>query len=571
MRRVLELLSSLISISLEEEILGSTKKSILQRLLSIITHQAAQALVKPAFKCLECFLSKGSISSNELIRTYQDQILIIRSRLVTHVEEFPTNSQWDSLISEVFGWMTLPDVSPAAGKFLVTLFRELRRMSTDSDTRGIDHTILWQRWIRRGLSKNPGTLENVKNYLFPPLFKLDRPGSVSFLEDLSKQKPISGLHNEELDAHSLLQLAAIEVGKKSGLVEEPSKHSCSFYDIVPLIHVGIINFQKTSKTGLSCIVLEEDSVGALLTHASDTVRSLAFSVLVCSSSSIRPFSPKTLDILKSHMWILYADTDAKFRNDVLSNTKHMIERLRGATAYLGRECGNLSSLSASDQASNFPQQQQNEEALDVTRNLLQSHEAFVEWFLGFLAGELIPTSSYQRHITTLKAIIILLQSGIAGHESLIISNKNADNATVWPYTIEFFTPGMLRLLLDLVMDPFEDVRSSATALLKIAPPNVFADQYLGQSGQFNHRPLDLLMDFISRAKDISKRTGRADYADGLARSYELLYSLLRSSEARIELLEELVDDLGLKIQVAEHDLAQAVSEAPIHGNFAALK
>ena len=222
MRQVLELLSSLLSLSQEKEGVCSAKEFIIQRLLSIITHQAAQPLVKPAFKSLECFLGKGTVSTDDLILVYQEKIPLKKSSLGLRVDDSPSDSPLDSLISEVFGWMTLPDVSPAAGKFLVTLFGELRKVSADADNGSTVHTILWQRWIRRGLSKNPETLENVKNYLFPPLFKLDRPGSISFLKDLSKQKSILELRTEESNAHSLLQLAAIEVGKKIGLVEEPS-------------------------------------------------------------------------------------------------------------------------------------------------------------------------------------------------------------------------------------------------------------------------------------------------------------------------------------------------------------
>jgi hypothetical protein len=38
------------------------------------------------------------------------------------------------------------------------------------------------------------------------------------------------MKDQEMDAHSLLRLAAIETGKKAGLVEEPSKYPpfCNF-------------------------------------------------------------------------------------------------------------------------------------------------------------------------------------------------------------------------------------------------------------------------------------------------------------------------------------------------------
>lgn len=225
MRQVIELLASLISSNPDEEVSAAVKEAILRRLFSIITHQSAQPLVKPAFKSLECFLGKGTISTDALIGCYEKHVSSNKSGDAVGLDRI---CSWDSFISEVFEWLTLPDISPAAGKFIVTLFGKLRKDLGGSQGSVADHTMLWQRWIRNGLSKDPEALENTKNYLFPPLFKLDRSGSLLFLGELNSQGPISGLKIQDSNAHSLLQLAAIEVGKKSGLVEEPSKYESRF-------------------------------------------------------------------------------------------------------------------------------------------------------------------------------------------------------------------------------------------------------------------------------------------------------------------------------------------------------
>jgi hypothetical protein len=153
------------------------------------------------------------------------------------------------------------------------------------------------------------------------------------------------------------------------------------------------------------------------------------------------------------------------------------------------------------------------------------------------------------------------------------------------------------------MDPFEDVRGSATNVLKLASPCHFvirseelsedvlstrsAEPTLGNNTQVTADlpvienvsadsnsigySLKLLKAFIKQAEEASKRTGRADYADGVARSYELLYGLLPSADLRIGLVSHLVNELELKVDIAERNLGQAVVEAPVHGNFAALK
>jgi len=219
MRQVLELVASLINQNPDKEISKSVKDSILERNLAIIGHRGAQPFVKFAFKSLECLLAKGTISAQELIDAYS--VEGGRSQTPRENSSNTVGLLWDSLVEESFDWMGLPDVSPAAGKFLVTVFRQLKKIEGSSAI-GDDHVASWQRWIRSGLTKDPEALENVKTYLFPPLFKLDRPASLQFLEQLNCQSPNSSDQGQEMDAQALLRLAAMEVGKKSGLVEDPS-------------------------------------------------------------------------------------------------------------------------------------------------------------------------------------------------------------------------------------------------------------------------------------------------------------------------------------------------------------
>jgi hypothetical protein len=209
--------ASLLARHPDKRVSGNIKEAFLIRLVSILTHQAAQPLVKPAFKALDLFLAKGALSPKELLKAYE------RSIAPEPSDDYPkpeTLASWDRLISNLFDWMIFPDISPGAGKCLVTLFRQVQNIPEANIP---DNTLLWQRWIRNGLDKEPEALENVKNHLFPPLFIFDRPGSMKFLEALNKQTPLSDLKcRRELNAHMLLQLAAIEAGKKAGLVEEPS-------------------------------------------------------------------------------------------------------------------------------------------------------------------------------------------------------------------------------------------------------------------------------------------------------------------------------------------------------------
>jgi hypothetical protein len=601
MRQVLELLISLIVLNPDNKASSDVKMAILEQVLSIITHQAAQPLVKPAFKVLECFLNKDAISVKELSEIYGgSKFAENRTYIQCNFQKVRDPDLWHLFVYAVFEWMSLPDTSPAAGKLLVTLFQKLRAVSADNKISGNEtYTILWQNWIRNGLIRHPDSLENIKNYLFPPLFKLDKVGSLNFLQDLKREQHFEDLESKESDAQAFLFLSAMEVGKKSGLVDEPSKSevlqiSNSLTPLDELLSQGVAKVR-------SFVILPEDGVRRFLSHKAGNVRSAAFSVLVSSISSTRPFPLATFNLLRLNLGLLYSDTDAKVRNEVLSNTKHMIGRIKGAMSVLTRNID----LRQRKHNQLLQQNSEHQDFANISSQeamILQEHEDFILWYQDFLMNELIPTASYQRHITALKAIQLLVDSGI-----LIPQNKTPSHSlvnaekTLLP---SVFNRKLVRLLLDLVMNPFEDVRAAATQLLKLVPESCFAQQHefsahmdsqvssrfentpnysvgdtldgiptnAGGKERFqNHKVPGIIKYFIQKAETASRRTGRADLADGVARAYELIYCLQTTDEARLDLLEDLVSDLEKKVVVAEKDLVQAVLLAPIHGQFAALR
>jgi hypothetical protein len=248
MRQVIELLVMLISVNPEKSSAEMVKAEILQRLLSIISHQSAQPLVKPAFKAMECLLSKGTLSAKDVLQAYDNPSKMYRTRMAAEGHSNDTSSKI-SFVSSVFDWMSLPDTAPSAGKLLVTFFQMLRKSTTQGKAEDTaSQTLLWQQWIRQGLTKYPDSLENIKNYLFPPLFKFDRSGSLDFLRGLSQDGQLKVAGNSGTDVQALLFLAAVEVGKKLGLVDEASACSYDNGSVVKLTrdrHLGI--FQRGSQ------------------------------------------------------------------------------------------------------------------------------------------------------------------------------------------------------------------------------------------------------------------------------------------------------------------------------------
>jgi hypothetical protein len=73
------------------------------------------------------------------------------------------------------------------------------------------------------LTQNPEILEDIKNYVLAPMFKTDRHASLKLLEMFNESHALTAVNHEMTDQGVLLQLATLELGKKYGLVEEPSK------------------------------------------------------------------------------------------------------------------------------------------------------------------------------------------------------------------------------------------------------------------------------------------------------------------------------------------------------------
>lgn len=280
-------------------------------------------------------------------------------------------------------------------------------------------------------------------------------------------------------------------------------------------------------------------------------------MLISTNTSTKPFSFTTLNLLKENLSILYADTDAKVRNEVLSNTKHMIERLRDSNAVLVR------AVKPNTQNDTYNGGDTNVVSHDSDK-ALHAQQQFLDWYKSFLAGELVPTASYQRHITSLKAFLILLSAGAKSKHRTIDPSEMSVSS--------YFNPLFTRLLLDLLADPFEDVRTTATTILKLAPVTSFLHcaQSIKERTTGAIVGPQLLQDFLARVERASQKTGRADLADAVARANELLFTFNNRS-AQIKYLDSMVSKLKKMVSLAETNFAAAVANVSIHEQFSGLR
>jgi len=283
-----------------------------------------------------------------------------------------------------------------------------------------------------------------------------------------------------------------------------------------------------------------------------------------------------LKSLKRNLSHLHTDTDANFRRELLGYTQKLFDRLRGSMSSLAR-------LKRKGDASNHEQvivsvscfQSGKCVSLGSTGDPLRVPLNFIIWYIGFLKWELRSTSSYQRRITALRALIIVLKSGLDPRVSHHHLSRSAKGQIRWPYGLQIWDHRFIRELLDLVLDPFDDIRSASASILELCLNS--------SSAQDKALIMAILPQFISRAENAMLRTGRADQADGLARAYSLLFSQsprhpigMQEPEnsgptAQMNIVLRIVDQLEETIEVAQNDMSLAVEGRPVHGIFAALR
>lgn len=193
------------------------KKHVLETLVSIVARKSSRQLTKSGLQCLDHFLNKRAVDLADVFVTYKD--------VEPSVADLPNSSLWRSFAFQLFSWMELTYVCPLAGKCLVHIFRGLDKVAIDKSSPDLAGFTLemWQEWLQDALTQRPDILEDIKNYVLSPIFKTDRDASLRLLGVFNKSQALTAADQDLADQGILLQLATLELGKKYGLVEEPSK------------------------------------------------------------------------------------------------------------------------------------------------------------------------------------------------------------------------------------------------------------------------------------------------------------------------------------------------------------
>jgi len=216
LRLVLDFLAISSSQNPYPEVGRSVRESILQTLVSIITRKYPRLLIKSGLQCLDHLLTKQAIQLEDISRKYRE--------MGPSLDGSPDLSLWRSLVFHLFSWMELSYVGPLTGKCIVHIFRGLHDGKARGKTHELDDPIdLWLSWIQDGVVRSPGILEDIRNYVLVPIFKNDKSSALALLQIFNRSEPLATSDRVLTDQTFMLQLAALELGKRFGLVEEPSK------------------------------------------------------------------------------------------------------------------------------------------------------------------------------------------------------------------------------------------------------------------------------------------------------------------------------------------------------------
>lgn len=210
-RRLLVTLTGLLLQQPEEDV----KCSLIHRSLSIavgaICKKGGTAPIKPAVQILEELLSKGLVSSYDIVYSTTKEFVSLDEkawsyRAAEEEKAEPSGMTWnrsvEAFTSSMLEWVIHPDCAPAVSKFLPRFFRSLQVHDNEESSQNIVSSArdppLWIKPVKETLERNPGLLETFGNYVLPGLLSLSDSDALAFLQTL----PIEDIRNGYTGSHS---------------------------------------------------------------------------------------------------------------------------------------------------------------------------------------------------------------------------------------------------------------------------------------------------------------------------------------------------------------------------------
>jgi hypothetical protein len=525
---------------------------VLSRLFKHLHNRSSRGKVKPSLQIITILLSKRILSAEKLVNS-----LTIEES--DHgLWKYPIEEKVGLFLQDLFYWAQFHELAPSVGQIASHICSELCKTRPSRSDQLVS---LWIRPLLDQLRKTPEALSRFKSHVFPELFQSNLDHYKLFLEELGldfvspyeacwKDTNFEEAQNNHFDNELLF--VTLQVGKEIGLVLET--------DMTTRWRFAKTNEaldQRMDENDLpqdGKIRIETQALCRLFFHTSSTARLAGLSLLVTSISTTKPFSTKALKGLKKGLPTLFIEQDAKIRQDMLALISHMIDRIKAAVFKLNQSTQRLQVTRSSASLDEAQLQQY----------VVDEHKDFLRWLTHMIPFQLYPEAGYQRHIFALKLLNILVKSEI--DPSIEPMPKAQIKGNSLGLSVNVFTTILDRSLRDLLMNPFEDIRSMAATLLAASLRKL--------SPQFSVVDSGMAM-LIERAEVKTLQSGRADHADGLARMYAIIfqYAPLNYTDltepnwwhTKLDIIIHLVKILERSIYLANQNIALAVTQFPMHG------
>ncbi|KAL2863435.1 THADA/TRM732 family protein [Aspergillus lucknowensis] len=570
MKQVLESLAMILAKSRHETETGATKREFLNAVLPSIILGEPRSRLKASIIALETLLRKNAIQPVELTSLVDDWLLRNHKQWAAALQEECRVSSIE--ISQFLGRSSksaAPDahskeiaieilflgllnrckafeLAASVGEVMAVFFRKLEQPSGSATSPGQDRislALVWVKPVKHFLLQNLEILDKLSNYILQRLFEVSKSGFHRFLEMLPLNGLLSGDMSNSSSAELTLLFASLQLAKKIGLVHEDHYFPKS---------------QADRNEGTSVLVLKSEFIGQYLFHHDFDIKMAALSLLIMAPSTTKPVSSSAIRVIIKSLPSLHAESDPGTRGEILSLVRGLIVRLKGGI--LANEDNPVEYKTA------------NKKLVPVFARDDAETRSYMEEYLEFLMADLRPTASYHRHIMALKTIFLLLESDLDERYNGAVSSKPEHRQIKWKFHMEIFNLRLLRLLVDLLLDPFDEVRGTALHLLSLFPkPVLFAS-----AGHHAGKP-DLII-ALEKAGRLASNTSRADHADTVARLYHVIFSAAEFGGIRanwwttkLGVVETILKMLEGKLSSSEGLFNSSLRDAPLHGYLSALR
>lgn len=556
-RQLLSALEKTLSQSQRLEQAAFVKQQVLERMLDVVTDHTQQPEAKALLQAFTHFLRKHCLTAHDVQSAYYRKKGIQASTSL-----FPFRAY---ILRDVIRWSLHADIASTAALLVFTVNETIHDAAVRTGeviANDFEGSHAWIEPALHLLFEEPSAVESFERHALPVLLQDSYQVFERFLE-------ASGIHSvlatndkklsksDESAAHDqvdeALVLHTIMLGSKLAFVEVSSQvNRCVF--------------------GASILAIPSQCVVALLSSHSERARIAGLSVLIHAKTTTQPLSGCSIRLLQHFMPVFHADTDANFRGELHSLTQRLFERLRAAISTMSKPAAVLDG-----DAVRSHQQTPKRHG----RTQLQTHVDFIDWFVTFIRSELRTGTTYQRHVCALKALNIVLRSGIEPSVSPKHLARSIQAKASWPLQIRILTAGLRRLLIDLLIDPFDDVRSMASTLLSLSSSErvVYDSNVEGATKEDTLLFKRSIVSALTHAEQLSSASGRADQADGVAHMYRLVFDIASHSiesdvslwSSKLSIFEHLVAQLESTSRLLRTDVASAMSAKPLHGILISLR